>query len=155
MPSIEDYLADHDFFKGLDESFIHFLAGSVTESHVEEGDVLFSQGKAADKFYLLREGSISIEIPALVGPPLEVQALGTGKILGWSWLIPPYKWNFLARAKEDSTVLEFDGKAILQHCEEDPRFGYELIQRFAALMSERLDAARQKMMDQWNPPGFA
>ncbi len=155
MPSIEDYLASHEFFKGLDSSFISFLAGAVTEIHVEEDDVLFSHGKPADKFYLLREGSISIEIPALVGPPLEVQALGEGKILGWSWLIPPYKWNFLARAKEDSTVLEFDGKAILQHCEADPRFGYDLIKRFAALMSERLDAARQKLMDQWNPPGFA
>jgi hypothetical protein len=52
-------------------------------------------------------------------------------------------------------VIEFDGSAILERCEKDPAFGYELFKRFAALMSERLDAARQKMMDQWDPPGFA
>jgi hypothetical protein len=56
---------------------------------------------------------------------------------------------------EDSDLLEFDGSAILARCEEDPNFGYGLFKRFAALMSERLDAARQKMMDEWNPPGFA
>ncbi len=61
----------------------------------------------------------------------------------------------MARAVEDSDILEFDGSAILARCEEDPKFGYELFKRFAALMSERLNAARQKMMDQWNPPGFA
>jgi hypothetical protein len=56
---------------------------------------------------------------------------------------------------EDTDLLEFDGSTILEHCEQDPKFGYELFKRFTALMSERLDAARQKMMDQWNPPGFA
>jgi len=81
--------------------------------------------------------------------------LGEDQVLGWSWLIPPYRWNFLARAVEESDLLEFDGGAILARCEEDPKFGYELFKCFAALMSERLAAARQKMMDQWDPPGFA
>ena len=52
-------------------------------------------------------------------------------------------------------LLEFDGRAVLARCEQDSKFGYELLKRFAALMSERLEAARQKMMDEWNPPGFA
>ena len=98
---------------------------------------------------------VSVQVPALVGPVLEIQILGKDQILGWSWLISPYRWHFLARAVEDSTILEFDGSAILAHCDEDPKFGYELLKRFAGLMSERLEAARQKMMDQWNPPGFA
>jgi CRP/FNR family cyclic AMP-dependent transcriptional regulator len=117
--------------------------------------VLFQQGKVADKFYLVLKGQVSVQVPALVGPPLELQVLGDNQILGWSWLIPPYRWNFMARAVEDTELLEFDGHAILARCEKDPKFGYELLKRFTALMSERLNAARQKMMDQWNPPGFA
>lgn len=153
--SIAKYLSDHEFFTGLDKEYIEFLAGSVVETKVEQGGVLFRQGTPADHFYLLRSGRVSIQVPALVGPVLEVQSLGADKILGWSWLIPPYRWNFLARVEEDAEVLEFDGGAILARCEQDPKFGYELFKRFASLMSERLDAARQKMMDQWNPPGFA
>lgn len=153
--SIQDYLSTHKFFSGLDENFLKFLSESATELSIKKNDVLFQQGKRADTFYLLREGQISVQVPALVGPSLEIQQLGDNQLLGWSWLIPPYRWNFMARAEQDSYLLEFDGNAILTRCEEDAEFGYELLKRFATLMSERLDAARQKMMDQWNPPGFA
>jgi len=153
--SIEDYLSGHAFFSKMDSSYLKFLSDSVTELRIKKGDVLFKHGNRADKFYLLRNGQISIQVPALMGPTLEIQTLGEDQILGWSWLIPPYMWSFQARAMEDSDLLEFDGSAILARCEEDPNFGYELFKRFAALMSERLDAARQKMMDEWNPPGFA
>jgi len=153
--STEDYLSTHAFFSGLDDGFINFLANSATEIQLKKGHILFQQGKPADKFYLLRSGLVSVQIPALMGPTLEIQSLTSNQLLGWSWLIPPYRWAFQARALEDSDLLEFDGSAILAHCEEDSKFGYELAKRFAALMSERLDAARQKMMDQWDPSGFA
>ena len=150
-----DTLVEHGFFNELAPETLEFLAESSTERRVEAGDVLFRHGKRADRFYLLLDGEVSIEIPALVGPTLEVQLLGPGQVLGWSWLIAPYKWNFQARATRPSTLIEFDGEAILARCESDPAFGYALFKRFAGLMSERLDAARRKMMDEWNPPGFA
>jgi CRP/FNR family transcriptional regulator, cyclic AMP receptor protein len=153
--SIGDYLSTRAFFSELDQDYMKFLADSATEMRIKKGDVLFQQGERADKFYLLRKGQVSVQVPALMGPVLEIQTLGEGQMLGWSWLIPPYRWNFQARALEDSDLLEFDGSAILARCEKDPKFGFELFKRFAALMSERLDAARQKMMDAWNPPGFA
>ena len=153
--STEDYLSTHTFFSGLDDSYRKFLSNSATELQINKGGVLFKQGDRADKFYLLRKGQVSVQVPALMGPSLEIQTLGEDQVLGWSWLIPPYRWIFLARAEEDSELLEFDGGAILARCEEDPKFGYELFKCFAALMSERLGAARQKMMDQWDPPGFA
>ncbi len=155
MSSIKDYLSSHAFFSGLNDDFIEFLADSATKMRIKDGESLFKQGERADKFYLLRSGQISIQVPALMGPTLDIQTLGEDQILGWSWLISPYRWSFQARAVEDSEVIEFDGSAILERCEKDPAFGYELFKRFAALMSERLDAARQKMMDQWDPPGFA
>jgi len=153
--TIEDYLSNHAFFSGMDNSFVKFLSDSVTELQIPKGSVLFQYGKPADKFYLLRKGQVSVHVPALMGPTLDIQTLGEDQILGWSWLIPPYRWNFQARALEDSDLLEFDGSAILTRCEEDPKFGYDVFKRFAELMSKRLDAARQKMMDEWNPPGFA
>lgn len=90
-----------------------------------------------------------------MGPNLEIQTLGKDQILGWSWLILPFKWTFQAMPEEDSELLMFDGATILERCEKEPRFGYELLKKFAALMSIRLDAARQKMMGGWNPAGFA
>ena len=155
MSSKEEFLSGHEFFKGLNEDLVALLSDFATERQVKKGDVLFQAGKPANKFYLLRSGEVSVQVPALVGPVLELQVLGENQLLGWSWLIPPYRWNFMARAVEDTDLLEFDGSAILEHCEQDPKFGYELFKRFTALMSQRLEASRQKMMDQFNPPGFA
>lgn len=152
---IEEYLSKQKFFSGLSPEVIGFLAGCATQREVESGQVLFPLGERANRFYLICTGSICVEIPAISGPSLTVQSLGPDQVLGWSWLIPPYKWNFQARAQVQSKLFEFDGEKVLACCERDSEFGYELLKRFASLMSERLEAARQSMMGQWNPPGFA
>ena len=152
---IIEYLSAHEFFSELSEDVLKFLCKCANTREVKKGQILFRQDELADKFYVVRNGHISVQIPAIMGSALEIHALGKDQILGWSWLISPYKWNFQAKAEENSELLEFDGTAILARCEQEPKFGYELLKRFAALMSERLDAARQKMMDEWNPFGFA
>ncbi len=153
--SVEHLLSEHRFFSGMKPDFIAFLARHAKERHIEQDEILFRHDDPAHHFYLIRKGRISLEIPAITGPTLDVQHLGEGQILGWSWLIPPYAWNFNARAEAPSEVIEFNGQAVLDRCDKDVDFGYALLKRFSSLMSERLDAARRKMMDQWNPPGFA
>lgn len=153
--SIRQLIADSRFFAGLDEAAIDFLAAHAQRMQLDRGKALFRQGDRAAHFYLLLSGNLSLEIPALEGPPLELQDIGPGQIAGWSWLLPPNLWNFQAKARSDIEVLAFDGAAVLAHCEEDPKFGYELVKRFSALMSERLQFARTKMMEEFKPPGFA
>ena len=89
-----DYLSSHAFFKGLDDDFIRFLSESATEIRIKAGESLFKQGTRADKFYLLRSGQVVVQVPALMGPTLDIQTLGEDQILGWSWLIAPYRWSF-------------------------------------------------------------
>ena len=153
--STAEYLSSHPFFSELSEELVKYLSECISIREIKKGQILFRPGEPADKFYIVRNGRISIQIPAIMGPILEIQSLGKDRILGWSWLISPYQWRFQAKAEEDTELLEFDGAAILARCEQEPQIGYELLKKFAELMAERLDAARQKMMDEWNPAGFA
>ncbi len=153
--TIVESIADNPFFAGLAREDIEFLARNAERRRLRRDGVLFRYGDRADRFYVIVSGKISVEVAALEGPPLELQSLDAGAVLGWSWLIPPYTWSFQARADEDAEVLDFDGRAIRAKCESDPRFGYELIKRFSGLMSERLNFAREKMMEAWRPSGFA
>jgi len=150
-----EYLSAHEFFSGFSDDVLKFLSECSRSRENKKGQILFRQGENADKFYVIRNGRISIQMPAIMGPNLEIQTLGKDQVLGWSWLISPYRWSFQAKAEEDSELLQFDGDAILARCEQDPKLGYALLKKFAGLMSKRLDAARQKMMDEWNPAGFA
>jgi CRP-like cAMP-binding protein len=153
--SITEYLSAHEFFSEFSDDDLKFLCECSSTHEIKKGQILFRQGEHADKFYIVRSGRISIQMPAIMGPTLEIQAVEEDQVLGWSWLISPYRWNFQTKAEEDSELLQFDGTAILARCEQEPKFGYELLKKFAGLMSVRLNAARQKMMNEWNPIGFA
>jgi CRP-like cAMP-binding protein len=153
--SIERSLRETKFFSDLDGDDLAFLAAKACTRHIEAGQVLFHYGERARHFYLVTSGHISLEVAAIEGPALELQDLGPGEIAGWSWLISPHKWSFQARTKTTADVIEFDGDAILARCEADPAFGYGLLKRFSVLMSERLQFARQRMMQEWKPAGFA
>jgi CRP-like cAMP-binding protein len=153
--NIKQIIADSKFFSGLEDDAVAFLAANATQKQLTAGKVLFHHGDPAEHFHLLQKGHLSLEIPAIEGPSLELQDIGPGQIAGWSWLIPPNRWSFQARARTDIEYIEFDGVAVLAHCDADPAFGYQLIKRFSALMSERLRFARQKMMEAWKPLGFA
>jgi CRP-like cAMP-binding protein len=153
--SITEYLSAHEFFSQFRDDDLKFLCECSSTREIKKGQILFLQGEHADKFYVVRSGLISIQMPAIMGPTLEIQTVDEDQVLGWSWLISPYRWNFQTKAEEDSELLQFDGVAILARCEQEPKFGYELLKKFAGLMSVRLNAARQKMMNEWNPIGFA
>jgi len=152
---LTNYLRSHTIFSDLEPAHIEILAKHVTEKTFAAGDRLFRQQDSAESFYIVKEGSIKVEIPSINGPALEVQTLGVDEVLGWSWLIPPYRWTFEAKAERDSKVLMFDGKSLLQQCEKDSDFGYALMKRFTGLMSERLHSARIRMMESWAPAGWA
>jgi CRP-like cAMP-binding protein len=155
MTNLREYLNSHEFFSGISDSALDFLAANATVRQIPSGDALFVQEDKAKHFYVIISGKVSVQIPALYGPPLIVQNLQDGAVLGWSWLIEPFRWAFQAHAESDSEIIQFDGKAILARCETDHDFGYALLKRFAQLMSERLEAARLKMMDSWAAPGTA
>ncbi len=153
--SMEEILSGNRFFAGLAPEQIEYLARHAERRRLAKDQVLFRHGDAARHFYLVLEGELTVEVAAIEGPALTLQTLGPDAVVGWSWLIPPYKWHFQARAEAPTEVLEFDGAEILARCEQDPKLGYELLKRFSGLMSERLQFARRKMMDEWKPAGFA
>lgn len=157
MPSsdLETELRAHSILRALSDRQLAAVVAHAGVRRIAAGEVLFRQGDRAIRFYVVRDGSIRVGVPAIDGPALEVQRLGPGEVLGWSWLIPPYRWTFDARAVDDSTLIEFDGESLRRACEQDPVLGYAVMKIFAELMSARLQAARMRMMEAWSPPGWA
>jgi CRP/FNR family cyclic AMP-dependent transcriptional regulator len=154
-PSLRTAVAESELFRGLAPGFVDFLNAKAQMRRLGKNELLFRFGDKATHFYLILSGRITVEVAAIEGPTLELQELGSGATVGWSWLIPPHRWTFQARALEPTEVIEFDGAAVLARCEADPAFGYALLKRFSTLMSERLQSARQRMMEEWSPAGFA
>ncbi len=68
-------------------------------------------------------------------------------MLGSSWFVPPYKWNFDAKAVRETDALAFDGKTLLEMCDRQLDFGYDLMKRMASIVDQRLNAARDHLQD--------
>jgi CRP/FNR family cyclic AMP-dependent transcriptional regulator len=142
-PAIRTYLAQHAFFKELSAKHLELVSSYASTQSFSTQSRVFKYDTDADKFYLLREGKVGVEIPAVEGEPLRIQTVGNGAVLGWSWLIPPYRWLFDARALVPSDIIVMDGARLRDECEKDNVLGYQLMKRFAVLMAERLNASRQ------------
>ena len=147
VQSLEPILRQHAFFKGFGEEDIQLVTGCAKNVRFDSGIVIARQGEPADQFYLIREGRIGIGIPSPRGGSLTIETLDENEIVGWSWLIPPYEWQFDVTAMQSVRALSIDGKCLRGKCEQDPRLGYELMKRFSKTMVERLRATRLQLLD--------
>src|ERR1700719_4647412 len=142
---LEAQVAAHPFVSGMSKHHIHLLAECAMRSHSKAGQVIFREGEAANRFYLIERGKVALESSTL-GEPVRIEEIGDGDLLGWSWLFPPYAWHFSARALEDTTAVFFYGTVLREYCEKNNSLGFELFKRMSAVMLRRLQAARQKLL---------
>ena len=147
MKTLEGILSQHPFFDGLDRRYIELAVGCAANVRFNADEVIFREGEEANNFYLIREGKIALEVFSPGQGTLTIQTLHDGEILGWSWLIPPYRWRFDARAAEMTRAIAFDGKCLRDKCEQDHDMGYELLKRIASILGERLDSTRFQLRD--------
>jgi CRP/FNR family cyclic AMP-dependent transcriptional regulator len=147
MKDLETLLAGHAFFKDLAPEHLKLVAGCGSNVRFKTGAFLFREGRAADRFFALRKGAVGIELHAPGRPPLTVQTLEAGEIVGWSWLFPPYQWQFDGRAREEVAAVSFDGACLRRKCDADAGLGYALMKRLARLVTRRLEATRLQVLD--------
>lgn len=147
MENLKPVLAEHPFLKGMNDAQLELLAGCASNVVFKAGEFLFHEGEGAEKFYIIRQGKINVETHVPPKGTIIICSRISGEILGWSWLIPPYRWHFDARAVEVSRAIALDGKCLREKCEKDHDLGYEIMKRFARIVAERLEATRLQLMD--------
>lgn len=147
METLKPILRGLPIFSDLPDHFLDLLVGCARNERALAGAFLFREDESAATFYVIREGRISVELHAPGRGPLMVQTVAEGDILGWSWLFPPYTWHFDARVLSDARFVSFDGECLRNKCDADPALGYELLKRFANIMTGRIEALSLQLMD--------
>jgi len=143
---LRDVLAAHPFLQGLNPEHVRLLADSAMRVQYQPGEIIFREGDPANRFYLIEQGRVSVESRSKDDPPVAVQVVSNGDVLGWSWLFAPYYWHFDARATEPTTAIFFYGTRLREQCEEDHGFGFEMMKRMVHVVIHRLQATRQQLL---------
>jgi CRP-like cAMP-binding protein len=147
MENLRPILEKHPFFAGLKPQYLDLITGCATNVRFKENEIILKQTEPADKFYLIREGRVSIEIDTTSHNSIVIQTIASGGILGWSWLIPPHYNRFSARAVLEVRAIALDGKCLRTKCETDHDLGYELLMRLAAVFTQRLEETRRQLIN--------
>lgn len=152
MQTLEQELAAHPFFAGLEPTYVSLIAGCGSNTQCERGQYIFKEGELADRFYVIRHGRVALETAAPQIGLRTVETIEAGEVLGWSWLFPPYRWHFSGRALEPMRAVSLDGVCLREKCAQDHDFGYEVMKRFAAIIIDRLQATRLHLLDLYALP---
>ena len=146
MKAFNKEINTHPFFHGMKPEHLEVLAEGARAAEFKTGDLLFQQGAPANELYLIENGRVALEAHEPADGTVLVQTLGGGDVLGWSWLFPPFAWNFQARAVEPTGVIALSGAHLLVAAERNPEFGYALMKRVAQVVIHRLQAARRRLL---------
>lgn len=147
METLERILREHRLLQGLPEEHLRFMAGCARNVCYQPGEYLNREGDESTAMYLLRGGRVALEVHVPGRGVVQVDSLGEGDMVGWSWLVPPYRWELDARAVEPVRALVFDCPCLREKMEADPGLGYALAKRFLREMYQRLERVRMQRLD--------
>ncbi len=147
MKTIAGELTAHRFFAGMDAEHLEVLTGCARNVVIPAGASIIREGAQAGTFWALRTGRVALGVTAPGRGMVTIDTLHAGDVLGWAWLFPPFRWHFDADALDDVHAVAFDAVCLRGKCSSDPALGFDLAQRVAAILGDRLNAARLRILD--------
>ena len=154
MPSLTvfDQLALHPFLADLPTDWLQRLAPLGRPVQRYTGYRFFHQGGSADHFWLLTAGTVALDFPVPGRGDIVLERIEAGAVVGWSWLLAPHRWNLGGVAADECHAVEFEAFRVRELMAEDPELGEELTLRFFAVLADRLQASRVRLVELYAYP---
>lgn len=105
--------------------------------HFKKNEIIFRENDSANRFYIIENGNVDLGYFGS-GNDHHMETLGAGDVLGYSWMIEPYRWQSDAKATSDVDAIFIYATPLRAFCEEHPQIGWELMTWCAAILTKRL-----------------
>ncbi|MGV9452497.1 cyclic nucleotide-binding domain-containing protein [Streptomyces sp. NPDC003635] len=117
------------------------------------GTRLFEEGGHADRFWIVRTGTVELDMRVPGRRAAVIESLGHNELIGWSWLFAPHVWHLGAEAATPLRAYEFDAETVRSLCRADPEFGRTVARWVGEVVAHRLQSARTRLLDLYAPYG--
>ena len=131
----------HDLLNGLSSAEVEGILALGTRLIVPAGSSLFRLGDTADRLFLTERGRIRLTLPMQVRGHEEdilVEERSPGQTVGWSALIPPYRFTLTATVPLETEVIALPRESLREHFAAYPAVGYKIALNLAVVMGHRL-----------------
>ncbi|WP_225829911.1 Crp/Fnr family transcriptional regulator [Streptomyces sp. NK08204] len=129
------------------------LMRAAREVSFEAGTRLFEEGRRADRFWIVRTGTVALDLRVPGRRPAVIESLGHGELVGFSWHFPPYLWQLGAEAMSPVRAWEFHAETVRAMCAADAEFGRAIAVWVGRVVAHRLHASRVRLLDLYAPYG--
>jgi CRP/FNR family transcriptional regulator, cyclic AMP receptor protein len=146
MSEIVKLLRGIEFFHGIADEFLERVAAISKVVEFPGRHDIFREHETAKEVYFIISGRVSLVICA---PPVgcrQLMEVGEGELIGWSPLVGRARLSDTARTLAPTKTVAMDGEKILSLCAQDPRFGFDFMQRAAQTLAARLNATRHQLV---------
>jgi CRP-like cAMP-binding protein len=155
--SLERVLREHPFMRELSEEHVRLLTGCAKSVRFSPGELLLREGDEEPTFFLLRQGTVALEAYRPGKPPLCVETLGPGDVLGVSWMFRTGEGASIstasaaagldARARDTVLAFSLDGACLRGKMAVDDNLGHALARRLLERVYLRLARLRLQSLD--------
>lgn len=146
MKQIETLLADHPDFHAFDAEERRQLAQHAHMEHFPAGSTIFQEEDEADSVLLLLGGEVAVQNTLPGRDPILIETLSDGDILGWAWMMPPFRRMSDAVAITDVEAVALDAAGVRTLCNAHPSIGYRLYQTWLPHLADRFRAQRLQLL---------
>ncbi len=145
--SIEDSIRRHRLFRDISDEDISSVAVYANEVTFNKDEFIFREGDKADSLYLITYGKVSLELSTAHRGRVMIQTIDEDDVLGVSWISPPYRWQFDARALTLTRAIRIDAYNLRRLCDENNALGYILMKRLIDVVIRRMQAVRLQLLE--------
>jgi CRP-like cAMP-binding protein len=139
----EDLVRQAPLFKALDSASAASLRASMSAVKLNRGQVLFKEGDAGDRLFVVVDGKLKLGTAAKDGRENLLSILGPGDMFGELSLFDPGPRTATATAVVDSKLLALANDQVLGWVKEHPQVSLQLLGRLA----QRLRKANDVLSD--------
>jgi CRP-like cAMP-binding protein len=131
----------HELLNGLSSAQIDKVLALGSRLTVPSGVSLFRLGESADRLSLVERGRIRLTLPMQVRgreQDILIEEKLPGEAVGWSALIPPYRFTLSATAPVETKIIALSRDALLNCFEGSPEIGQKISLNLAIVVGQRL-----------------
>lgn len=136
-----DIYKKHPFLHDLEDPYIYKIISISNITGINKGEYFIKSGEYAKYFYLLISGLVEVRYE-----DISIQIIETGDVVGWSFLIYPYKWNFDVVTLKDSILIQIDSDKFKELLDNDKIFKGIMYEKFFLIVANRLKNTRLKLV---------
>jgi len=131
----------------LDDESFAFLEDISEEVQYPPDRVIFRVNTPADRFFMVTEGTVALRMAGPARPPVTIQTVRPGGVLGLSWQMPPHLWQWTAQSIDATTLAMFDAETVRQRFETSPELELALMRVLSSEALKRLQNVRLQLLD--------